>query len=103
LREGALTVAVATAGAPALAAAVRDKIKQRLDAGWGRMAAAMQELRPWVLKNPALSQAERREIFRLLASDEAMEVLNAGDILAVKRWLIGRWPPLAGAEVSNSW
>ena len=94
LRRGPVTVTVSTAGAPALAALVRDGIAARLDERWIQMAEAMQLLRPRVLARPGLDVRRRREIFRALATVEAMEALAAGGVEAMWPWLGERFPEL---------
>ncbi len=74
-REGALTVTVSTAGNPALSAKVRDKLVKMIDRRWIALADAMQQLRPRILKEVS-DPARRREIFRAMADEEALDVLT---------------------------
>jgi precorrin-2 dehydrogenase / sirohydrochlorin ferrochelatase len=83
-----VTVTV-SAGSAALATTIRDGLQQRWDPRWSRMAAAMQTLRPWVKSLP-LSADERAKIFRKLASDEAMTVLERSGVDALRDWAIDR-------------
>lgn len=91
--EGHLTISVSASSA-ALASRVRDAIKERLDPRWSMMANAMQEMRPWVKSQQHLNQPQRAEIFRTLAQDDAMDVLQAGGIDSLRDWLIERHPEL---------
>lgn len=89
-----LTVSAASA---ALAASIRDALQRRWDPRWTMMATAMQEIRPWVRNSPGLSQEQRAVIFRLLATDDAMDVLDAGGLDALKNWLTEKHPELRDA------
>lgn len=86
LREGGLTVTVSAGGSPALAATVRDGIRDRLDRRWVTMANAMRELRPRI-RDGGLPIERRRAAFRDLASDEAMGVLEREGVEALWNWL----------------
>lgn len=86
LREGDLLLTVSAGGSPALAAAVRDGLRDRLDQRWVAMAAAMRTLRPRI-RDGGLPIERRREAFRDLASDEAMDVLRQGGLDALWTWL----------------
>ena len=63
LQESAVTITV-SAGSPALAALIRDGIRERWDERWSRMADAMRVLRPMILRQAELPEARRREVFR---------------------------------------
>jgi precorrin-2 dehydrogenase / sirohydrochlorin ferrochelatase len=76
LRQDGLLITVSAGGLPALAARIRDEIAQSLDPLWQRLAALVQRIRPRLLARPGLTQSRRAEIFRLLASDEALDVLE---------------------------
>lgn len=89
-----LTVSAASA---ALAASIRDALQRRWDPRWTKMATAMQDIRPWVRNSPGLSQEQRAVIFRLLATDDAMDVLDAGGLEALKNWLTEKHPELRDA------
>ena len=95
LKRGQITVTVSASGNPALAAAVRNGMAQRWDNRWSDMAAAMQTLRPLVLAAPGLATPQRAEIFRTLATDDALAVLATDGFDALKRWLIERHPQLS--------
>ncbi len=93
LVDGNITITV-SASAAALASRVRDAIKDRLDPRWSLMANAMQEMRPWVKTHLHLDQPQRAEIFRTLAQDDAMDVLQVGGVEALRDWLTERHPEL---------
>jgi precorrin-2 dehydrogenase / sirohydrochlorin ferrochelatase len=84
-REGELLLTVSAGGSPALAAVVRDHLRERIDARWVAMAGAMKELRARVLSSGAPIE-RRREIFRRFASEEAMGVLEAGGVERLWEW-----------------
>jgi precorrin-2 dehydrogenase/sirohydrochlorin ferrochelatase len=86
LREGELVVTVSAGGSPALAAAVRDALRSRLERKWVTMASAMRELRPRI-RDGGMSIERRRAAFRDLASDEAMDVLQRDGIEGLWTWL----------------
>jgi precorrin-2 dehydrogenase / sirohydrochlorin ferrochelatase len=93
-RHGPLMIGVSAGGAPALAVAVRDALARSLDPRWGRLAEAMQALRPMVRQAPNLPIARRREIFHDLASAEALAIVGSGGLEALKQWLVLRYPEL---------
>ena len=95
LERGAVIVAV-SAGSAALSAAVRDDLARKLDARFVKMADAMRLLRP-AIRASSLPPDRRATIFRLLAADEALSVLDAGGIDALRRWLAERYPELKHA------
>ena len=82
-------MAVSAGGSPALAAVVRDRLRERLEARWVAMAGAMKELRSRVLASGTPIEG-RREIFRRLASEEAMGVLEAGGVEGLWTWVQGQ-------------
>jgi precorrin-2 dehydrogenase/sirohydrochlorin ferrochelatase len=86
LREGDLIVTVSTGGSPALAAVVRDGLRDRLEPRWVAMAAAMRELRPRIRDGGAAIEI-RQAVFRDLASEEAMAVLERGGMAELWSWL----------------
>lgn len=88
LREGELLVTVSTGGSPALAATIRDALRERLDPNWALMATAMKELRPRILDS-GWPIEKRREAFRLLASVEAIAMLERDGIDGLWAWMIG--------------
>jgi hypothetical protein len=54
----------------------------------------MQEIRPWVKTHRNLDQPQRAAIFRTLAQDDAMDVLQVGGVEALRDWLTERHPEL---------
>jgi siroheme synthase (precorrin-2 oxidase/ferrochelatase) len=90
LREGELVVTVSAGGSPALAAAVRDGLRGKLDPRWGKMAAAMQALRPRITARRDVAIARRREMLRSLAGEEAMSVLDREGAEGLWTWLMER-------------
>lgn len=92
--ESGICVTVSASGNPALATTIRDAIRRSWDARWSRLADAMTRLRPEIL-SAAGSQDVRARAFRALVSDEAMNVLCAGDLDALRHWLSARHPELA--------
>ena len=88
---GALIVAV-SAGSAALAAAMRDQIARSLDPAWIKMADVMQSLRPAMRK--IADPQRRREVFRALASEQAVRTLGEHDAQGLRRWLSERFPDL---------
>jgi precorrin-2 dehydrogenase / sirohydrochlorin ferrochelatase len=89
---GEVTVA-ASAGSPALAAMIRDRLECLFDPRWSQMAQAMQELRPWV-KAAGVDIATRRAIFCELASEEALCQLANRGAEGLREWLLDRHPEL---------
>jgi len=96
IRRGPLLVTVSTSGSPALAAKLRDAIQQNLAPRWIEMAQLMQTLRPKIHSTASLAPSRRREIFVSLASDEALEMIEKNGADALTKWLINRYPELAG-------
>jgi siroheme synthase (precorrin-2 oxidase/ferrochelatase) len=78
-----------------LAAAIRDQVAQALDPTWVQMADAMQSLRPVVRQ--VSDRQRRREMFRLLASEPAVRVLEQHGLPGLRRWLGERFPELKEA------
>jgi siroheme synthase-like protein len=85
LRKEPLLVTVSSGGSPALSAMIRDRIAQLLDPRWIELASAMRTLRPSI--RLSLPPARRREVFRQLCSDAAMDELASAGIDGLKRWL----------------
>jgi siroheme synthase-like protein len=94
LHAGAVTVAVAAGGSPALATLIRDGVRERWDERWSRMAGAMQTLRPAVLRSE-LPESRRKEVFRALATPEALATLGDGGMDGLQTWLRKRFPDLS--------
>jgi precorrin-2 dehydrogenase/sirohydrochlorin ferrochelatase len=86
-----LTVSAASA---ALAASIRDALQRRWDPRWTKMAQAMQTIRPWVRDHAGLPQDQRAVIFRALATNDAMDVLDQGGVDKLRTWLIEKHPEL---------
>ncbi len=89
-----VTVSAASA---ALAATIRDALQHRWDPRWTKMADAMRHLRPWIRDRASLSQDQRAVIFRSLAQNDAMDMLDTGGIDALRNWLIEKHPELRDA------
>jgi precorrin-2 dehydrogenase/sirohydrochlorin ferrochelatase len=93
--SGAVTIAV-SAGSPALSALIRDRIGQVFDPRWETMATLMKEQRP-AIRTANLEISARRQIFRDLATDQALEILGAQGTEGLKRWIFERHPELTHA------
>jgi precorrin-2 dehydrogenase/sirohydrochlorin ferrochelatase len=85
-QSGSITVTV-SAGSAALSAMVRDELESRFDPAWTAMADAMKQLRP-IIKSSETAAYDRAEIFRRLATPQAMAVLNERGIDALKEWIL---------------
>jgi precorrin-2 dehydrogenase/sirohydrochlorin ferrochelatase len=96
LRVSGVVVAVA-AGSAALSAKIRDSLRKRWDPRWSEMAAAMQSLRPAIVARQDLKPRRRQQVFRALATYEAMNVLVEGGEDALRAWLTERFPELKPA------
>ena len=83
-----------SAGSAALSARVRDGLAERFDPAWASMAEAMQTLRP-LIKAASTDQRRRAEIFRALATPEAMNQLGHTGLSGLKAFLAERFPELA--------
>jgi precorrin-2 dehydrogenase / sirohydrochlorin ferrochelatase len=92
-RSDAMMITVSAAGNPALAAAVRDDLAEKIDLLHAQMAEAMKVLRPMVLRS-GIEIGRRREVLRALAGAEAMEVLGDGGVEGVVEWMKKTWPEL---------
>jgi precorrin-2 dehydrogenase/sirohydrochlorin ferrochelatase len=90
LKRGPIAVTV-SAGSPALAATIRDGLADRWDARWTAMAEAMRVLRPRIVGHPELTPSRRAEVFRALATAEAMDAAGVGGTDAVVAWLVERF------------
>jgi siroheme synthase-like protein len=98
LREGDLLV-TASAGSPALAAAVRDHIKTTLPVRFNKMAAAMREIRPKILNSGAPIET-RQAALRDLAGDPALNFLDQHGIDQLWSWLMERHPQLCPPQAT---
>jgi precorrin-2 dehydrogenase/sirohydrochlorin ferrochelatase len=87
-RNGPVTVTV-SAGSAALAVRIRDALAQRWEPRWTKMAEAMQVLREELQQGEADAE-QRRRLFRDLATDEAMNVLEGKGIDGLRRWALQR-------------
>jgi precorrin-2 dehydrogenase / sirohydrochlorin ferrochelatase len=94
LRKGPVAVAVSTAGAPALAAMIRDELAARFDPRWREMAEAMQTIRPAIRGARIMSAERRRAAFGDLATGEALAMLAAKGTEGLWRWLVEKYPEL---------
>lgn len=95
LRRGAAMIAV-SAGSPALAAFIRDRLNERFDPRWQQMADAMQQLRP-LIRSADLEISVRRQILREMATEEALDILAARGADGLGDWLMERHPELRHA------
>jgi precorrin-2 dehydrogenase len=89
--ESGVIVSVA-AGSPALGVLIRNGLAQRWDRRWSQMAEAMRVLRPIILKLTGVAAHSRRQLFRELATQEALEVLATEGVDGLKAWLARRFP-----------
>lgn len=94
LWQGPVLVTVSAGGSPALAANIRDELRNHLDARWGRLAEAMQELRPRIRESRQLDPVRRRSLLKELASAEALDVIASGDAQTLWQWAARRYPEL---------
>ena len=91
-QQGEVIVTV-SAGSPALAVAIRDDLARRMDARHLKMALSMTVLRPVILSR--VPEAQRRHaIFRELAGEEALAVLERSGDDGLREWLAQRYPEL---------
>jgi siroheme synthase-like protein len=86
-RDASVVLAVSATGSPAVAARVRDQVGAALDRDLVLLADANAQLRPLVLGFKGLSDTQRRDILRRLASDEAIAQLKAGGMQRLTDWL----------------
>jgi siroheme synthase-like protein len=92
LADDEMVVSV-NAGSAALSAYVRDQLAARWEPVWSEMARIMQGLRPLVhqrVNDPSV----RREVFRDLASDHAMQVLKEHGSAGLQHWVAEKYPAL---------
>lgn len=82
-----------SAGSPALSAMIRDRIAGGLDRRWEMLAGIMREMRPRIVSS-GLDIARRRQIFRDLASDAALQAVGDGGPEGLRRWLFDQYPEL---------
>ena len=86
LDKGDITLSV-SAGSAALSAAIRDGLAARFDPRWIAMAEAMVFLRPLIRDHSTLSPAQRATLFRDLASEDAMDVLDRTGRVGLIEWI----------------
>jgi siroheme synthase-like protein len=86
-------IVTVSAGSPALSAAIRDDLAAKLDRRFVAMASAMRLLRPEIRASRA-DISVRARIFRDLAGEEALALLDADGTEALRRWLLNRYPEL---------
>jgi precorrin-2 dehydrogenase / sirohydrochlorin ferrochelatase len=82
--KGPITVAV-SAGSAALSVMIRDQLALHWEPRWTAMAQAMMQLRPEI--KAGWDETTRRNIFRDLATVEAMDVLANGGIDVLRHWI----------------
>jgi siroheme synthase (precorrin-2 oxidase/ferrochelatase) len=87
-QSGSIVVTV-SAGSAALSAMVRDELADRMDPAWSQMADAMKTLRP-IIKAKDPSGIRRAELFRALATPQAMQILREHGIEGLKDWISHR-------------
>jgi precorrin-2 dehydrogenase/sirohydrochlorin ferrochelatase len=95
LRCGGICVAV-SAGSPALAAAVRDRLAGAISDEWVNLADALRRLRP-MIKSCGLPAERRRQVLRAMASQDAATALSSGGTAALWAWARQKFaelPPL---------
>lgn len=95
LTKGDVTICL-TAISPALAVYIRGEIEKAWNPGWSAMAAAMNELRPVLIKSN-IPIATRRKIFRELASADAIDLLTTRGFDALRDWICQRYPEVSHA------
>jgi siroheme synthase-like protein len=85
VRRPPLAVAVSTGGAsPALAKRVRDEAAEQFDTHYARLAALLEEVRPWAKATLPDYDARKRFFDGLVNGDpDPLELLRAGDEQAV--------------------
>jgi siroheme synthase-like protein len=91
--EAGAVIVTVSAGSPALAAIIRDDLAHKLDRRHVSMADAMLLLRPEI-RASRLEPAQRAQAFRDLATTDAINVLDAGGIQALRTWMNDRYPEL---------
>ncbi len=86
LKRGPVTLTV-SASSPALSVYIRDALSKQFDERWQKMAEAMQMLRPELQSDQRLDDKSRHALFRSLASEEALDVLDRDGIDGLKAWI----------------
>jgi precorrin-2 dehydrogenase/sirohydrochlorin ferrochelatase len=85
LRHEDLVITVSTGGAPALAAAIRDDLRAKLDPRLTAMVRAVKDLRPRALE--ILDIERRRQILRGMTTPQALQVLDRQGVQGLWNWL----------------
>jgi precorrin-2 dehydrogenase/sirohydrochlorin ferrochelatase len=89
LRRGDLTIAIGTAGyAPALAARLRDRLRNVIGPEYGHLLDIFREVRPRVIAS-GRSFADRRRLWYELVDGPALEQLRAGRVDDARRSIDG--------------
>jgi len=89
-------LATVSASSPALSAMIRDKLARNFDSRWQQLADLMTGLRPAIVKS-GLDVARRRQVFRDLATDKALDVLGRDGPDGLRKWLHEKYPELQNA------
>jgi siroheme synthase-like protein len=92
-RKGPVMLTVSTGGSPALAIKIRDTIASGLDPRLIELADISGRFRSVVRNHPRIDPFRRREIFRWLASDEAVAAIKGG-VNELGRAAVTRFPEL---------
>lgn len=95
LQRGEVMMTI-TAISPALAVHIRNHLEKQWRPGWSQMAAVMRDIRPQLVSSQ-IAIERRREIFRNLATEEAIDLLEIRGIDALKQWLYDRHPDVKHA------
>ena len=93
-RVGSIVIAAATSGVPGLATQIRDELAGHIHPGWVKLSNAMAILRPIIKGQPQLSPALRKEIFKALASVDAIHTIEQSDLGGLWSWLRAKFPEL---------
>lgn len=86
--NGPITVAVA-AGSAALSVMIRGQLAAQWEPAWTALAEAMINLRPEIKKR--WDEPTRRQIFRDLATAQAVEILGSSGKDGLQNWIIQRY------------
>jgi siroheme synthase-like protein len=92
-RRGPVMLTVSTGGSPALAVKIRDTIAAGLDSRLIELADIARRVRSVIRNHPRIDPFRRREIFRWLASDEAIAAIKGG-VNELGRAALARFPEL---------
>lgn len=88
-RDGAVTVMVSAAGSPAIAAKIRDQLREHLDPRWIALAEAMRALRPTIHAAPITPEA-RRALLVDLATEHAADLAMHEGAGGLRTWIDAR-------------